>query len=64
MQRAAAPPQPPRPAVRAENVPAAVRQGNENAAMAGTFFYSYILKHPNTYKTWFLVADKFWLLAY
>ncbi|RVW16125.1 hypothetical protein CK203_074265 [Vitis vinifera] len=34
MQRAAAPPQPPRPAVRAENVPAAVRQGNENAAMA------------------------------
>ncbi|XP_034700594.1 uncharacterized protein LOC117925639 [Vitis riparia] len=34
MQRAAAPPQPPRPAVRAENVPAAVRQGNENAALA------------------------------
>ncbi|KAK9268680.1 hypothetical protein L1049_000440 [Liquidambar formosana] len=35
MQRAAAPPQPPRPAARAENVPAAAaRQGNENAALA------------------------------
>uniref|UniRef100_A0A5B6YV86 Transmembrane protein n=1 Tax=Davidia involucrata TaxID=16924 RepID=A0A5B6YV86_DAVIN len=34
MQRAAAPPQPPRPAVRAENVPAAARQGNENAPVA------------------------------
>ncbi|XP_022755475.1 uncharacterized protein LOC111303459 [Durio zibethinus] len=34
MQRAAAPPHPPRPAARAENVPAAERQGNENAALA------------------------------
>ncbi|XVF69918.1 hypothetical protein PTKIN_Ptkin11bG0119500 [Pterospermum kingtungense] len=34
MQRAAAPPHPPRPAARAENVPAAGRQGNENAALA------------------------------
>ena len=50
------PPQPPRPAVRAENVPAAARPGNENVAMAGTFFYSHILKHPNIYKAWFLVA--------
>ena len=38
MQRAAAPPHPPRPADRAENVPAAGRQGNENAALAGNFF--------------------------
>ncbi|KAE8710367.1 hypothetical protein F3Y22_tig00110321pilonHSYRG00046 [Hibiscus syriacus] len=35
MQRAAAPPHPPRPAARAENVPAAGRQGNENVALAG-----------------------------
>lgn len=35
MQRAAAPPQPPRPAVGPDNVPAAERQGNENAALAG-----------------------------
>ncbi|KAK8515567.1 hypothetical protein V6N13_139456 [Hibiscus sabdariffa] len=35
MQRAAAPPHPPRPAARAENVPAAGRQGDENAALAG-----------------------------
>ncbi|TYJ02612.1 hypothetical protein E1A91_A13G241500v1 [Gossypium mustelinum] len=35
MQRAAAPPHPPRPAARAENVPAAGRQGNENVAVAG-----------------------------
>jgi hypothetical protein len=35
MQRAAAPPQ--RPAVRAENVPPAARQGVENAAVAGIF---------------------------
>ncbi|MBA0700071.1 hypothetical protein Goari_001643 [Gossypium aridum] len=34
MQRAAAPPHPPRPAARAENVPAAGRQGNENVAVA------------------------------
>ncbi|XVF19022.1 hypothetical protein REPUB_Repub11eG0074700 [Reevesia pubescens] len=34
MQRAAAPPNPPRPAARADNVPAAGRQGNENAAFA------------------------------
>ncbi|XWS70990.1 hypothetical protein CRYUN_Cryun03dG0098400 [Craigia yunnanensis] len=34
MQRAAANPHPPRPAARAENVPAAGRQGNENAALA------------------------------
>ncbi|KAA8522711.1 hypothetical protein F0562_009127 [Nyssa sinensis] len=34
MQRAAAPPQPPRPAARVENVPAAARQGNENAPVA------------------------------
>lgn len=34
MQRAAAPPHPPRPAARAENVPAA-QQGNENVAVAG-----------------------------
>ncbi|XWS52274.1 hypothetical protein CRYUN_Cryun11dG0054400 [Craigia yunnanensis] len=34
MQRAAAPPHPPRPAARPENVPAAERQGNENAALA------------------------------
>ncbi|XVF47627.1 hypothetical protein PTKIN_Ptkin03bG0124900 [Pterospermum kingtungense] len=34
MQRAAAPPHPPRPAARAENVHAAGRQGNENAALA------------------------------
>lgn len=40
MQRAAGAQQPPRPAIRAENVPAAVRQGNENAAAAGAFFYS------------------------
>ncbi|KAJ7979414.1 Transmembrane protein [Quillaja saponaria] len=33
MQRAAAPPHPPRPAVRGENIPPA-RQGNENAAAA------------------------------
>ncbi|XP_009778002.1 uncharacterized protein [Nicotiana sylvestris] len=32
MQRAAAPPHPPRPAVRADNVPAAGRQGNGNVA--------------------------------
>nr|XP_010323346.1 uncharacterized protein LOC101260152 isoform X2 [Solanum lycopersicum] len=32
MQRAAAPPQPPRPAVRADNVPGAGRQGNDNVA--------------------------------
>lgn len=37
MQRAAAPPHPPRPAVRAENAPAAARQ-NENAALAGTLY--------------------------
>ncbi|KAH7572549.1 hypothetical protein JRO89_XS04G0273600 [Xanthoceras sorbifolium] len=34
MQRAAAPPHPPRPAVRADNVPAAAGQVNENAALA------------------------------
>ncbi|XWS73316.1 hypothetical protein CRYUN_Cryun02cG0118200 [Craigia yunnanensis] len=34
MQRAAAPPHPPRPAARAENAPAAGRQGDENAALA------------------------------
>ncbi|KAG2692018.1 hypothetical protein I3843_08G032800 [Carya illinoinensis] len=34
MQRGAAPPHPPRPPVRAENVPAAARQGVENAAVA------------------------------
>ncbi|KAJ0031235.1 hypothetical protein Pint_14020 [Pistacia integerrima] len=34
MQRAAQPPHPPRPAVRAENAPGAARQGNENAALA------------------------------
>lgn len=42
MHRAVVPPQPPRPAVRAENAPDAVRQGIENVALAGTFFYSYI----------------------
>ena len=35
MQRAAAPPQPPRPAARAENIPPAARQGDGNAAHAG-----------------------------
>lgn len=35
MRRAAAPPQPPRPAFRADNVPDAARQGNENAAVLG-----------------------------
>lgn len=35
MQRAAAPPQPPRPADGANNIPAAARQGIENAALAG-----------------------------
>ncbi|CAA2993303.1 uncharacterized protein LOC111366065 isoform X2 [Olea europaea subsp. europaea] len=35
MQRAAAPPEPRRRAVRAENVPAAEREANENAAAAG-----------------------------
>lgn len=35
MTRAAAPPHPPRPAVRAENVPAAGRLGAVNAAVAG-----------------------------
>ncbi|XP_021275569.1 uncharacterized protein LOC110410264 [Herrania umbratica] len=34
MHRAAAPPHLPRPAARAENVPAAGRQGNDNAALA------------------------------
>ncbi|XP_052199009.1 uncharacterized protein LOC127806059 [Diospyros lotus] len=34
MQRAAAPPQPPRPAARAENIPPAARQGDGNAAHA------------------------------
>ncbi|XP_030535716.1 uncharacterized protein LOC115744601 isoform X2 [Rhodamnia argentea] len=34
MQRAAAPPHPPRPAVRAENVPPAAGQGNENQPLA------------------------------
>ncbi|CAN4112932.1 unnamed protein product [Withania somnifera] len=34
MQRAAAPPQPPGPAVRADNVPGAGRQGNDNVAAA------------------------------
>ncbi|GLT28703.1 hypothetical protein SLA2020_036150 [Shorea laevis] len=34
MQRAAAPPHPPRPAVRAENVPAEAGNGNEHAALA------------------------------
>ncbi|KAI9191190.1 hypothetical protein LWI28_004879 [Acer negundo] len=34
MQRAAAPPHQPRPAVRADNAPAAAGQGNENAALA------------------------------
>lgn len=34
MQRAAAPPQPPRPAARAQNAPAAAGHGNENAALA------------------------------
>ncbi|GLT76386.1 hypothetical protein SLA2020_480500 [Shorea laevis] len=34
MQRAAAPPHPPRPAVRAENVPAEAGHGNDNAALA------------------------------
>ncbi|XP_061994872.1 uncharacterized protein LOC133712780 isoform X2 [Rosa rugosa] len=33
MDRAAVPPQPPRPAARAENVPPAARQGNDNAAL-------------------------------
>ncbi|XP_050372881.1 uncharacterized protein LOC126790613 [Argentina anserina] len=33
MDRAAVPPQPPRPAARAENVPAAARPGNDNAAL-------------------------------
>lgn len=37
MHRAAQPPHPPRPPVRAENAPGAARQGNENAALAGTF---------------------------
>lgn len=35
MDRAAVPPQPPRPAARAENVPPAARQGNDNAALPG-----------------------------
>ncbi|XP_021911872.1 uncharacterized protein LOC110825697 isoform X2 [Carica papaya] len=39
MQRAAAPPQPPRPAFRADNVPDAARQGNENAGLGGTFYF-------------------------
>ncbi|KAK4851637.1 hypothetical protein QYF36_017031 [Acer negundo] len=34
MQKAAAPPHQPRPAVRADNAPAAAGQGNENAALA------------------------------
>ncbi|PIN17039.1 hypothetical protein CDL12_10295 [Handroanthus impetiginosus] len=34
MRRAAAPPQPPRPAVRADNLPAAGGQGNENVGVA------------------------------
>ena len=38
MRRAAGPPPPPRPAARAENLPAAARQGNENAAGAGLFY--------------------------
>ena len=37
MHRAAVPPHPPRPAVRAENVPPPARQGIENAALAGNF---------------------------
>lgn len=41
MQRAAAPPRPPRPAARAENVPAA-RQEVDNAAPAGTIFLHFI----------------------
>ena len=42
MQRAAAPPHPPRPAVRAENV-AAARQGVENVAGAGIFRFVYAI---------------------
>lgn len=53
MQRAAAPPHPPRPAARAENIPAAGRQGNENAALAGIFFFFFFCElkfiHPFHY---------------
>lgn len=35
MDRAAVPPQPPRPAARAENAPPVARQGIDNAALAG-----------------------------
>ena len=41
MQRAAAPPHPPRPAARAENVPAA-RQGADNAAPAGVICFHFM----------------------
>lgn len=37
MQRGAAPPQRPRPAVRAENAALAGRQGNQNGAAEGIF---------------------------
>lgn len=41
MQRAAAPPHPPRRAARAENVPAA-RQGVDNAAPAGIIGFHFM----------------------
>lgn len=42
MQRAAAPPQAPRGAVRADNLPAAGAQQNDNAGLAGKFFQTRI----------------------
>jgi hypothetical protein len=44
MQRAAAPPHPPRPAVRADNLRAPGRAANEYAPAAGTFTNSSVLK--------------------
>lgn len=47
MQRAAAPPHPPRPGVRAENAPVAApaaRQEAQNAAFAGTFLLNCIFQ--------------------
>lgn len=47
MQRAAAPPHPPRAGVRAENAPAAppaARQEAQNAAFAGTFLLNSIFQ--------------------
>lgn len=49
MQRAAAPPQPPRPDARLDNLPPGARQGNENAAGPGIFLLASLSSITSTW---------------